>query len=206
MGLGVWAVKLGGAETAAYGVTREISSWQAKQLSPSLESWQRAHNDLETAQRLSRKNGAIEELIGVLYAERRRNADFQEIALEHFARSLALRPSSPYTWSNIADVRYRLGKTTGDFEQVVATAASLGPNEPEVQRVVVDLGLALWDEMGTETRALILQTLASGMRRNPMEMLQISVRRGRLDLACPRVPDTARFPDPKWAKLCEKNT
>ncbi|QJR11691.1 hypothetical protein DSM104443_02773 [Usitatibacter rugosus] len=202
----MWAAKLGLAETLAYEVTDQIASWQSRKVSPELEPWLQARDQLESAQRLARRNGAVEELLGVLYSERRRNPDFQQLALDHFTAALTQRPSSPYTWASIADVRYRLGSTTGDYEQVLLNAVLLGPNEPEVQRIVVDYGFALWDDIGPETKAAVLQAIASGMRRNPMEMLKISERRGRLSLACPRVPSDARFPDPLWAKLCEANT
>ena len=204
VGLSIWAFKLGESETLAYEATRQLSSWQAAQVSPGLETWLRVRGELEAAHRLARKNASVEELLGLLHAERRRNVDFQQIAVEHFVSALVLRPSSPYTWANIAEVRYRLGATSGDFEQVLTTAAYLGPNEPEVQRLVVDLGFALWDEIGAPSRAAVLRSLTLGMQRNPLEMLQISDRRGRLDLACPRVPADARFLGPEWAKLCEK--
>jgi len=206
VGLTAWAAKLGTSETLAYEVADQIGAWQSKKVSPALEPWLQARDQLESAQRLTRKSGTVEELLGVLHAERRANPDFQKIALDHFVAALALRPGAPYTWADIADVRYRLGATGADYEQVLVNAAMLGPNEPEVQRIVVDYGLALWDDIGPETKTAVLRVIASGMRRNPMEMLKISERRGRLSLACPRVPSDARFPDPQWAKLCEANT
>jgi Flp pilus assembly protein TadD len=166
----------------------------------------RVRGELEVAQRLARNDAAIEELFGVLYSERRSSVDFQEIAATHFTQALALRSSSPYTWSNLAEVRYRLGQTGGDFERILVGAEALGPNEPQVQRVVADLGLALWPELSASTQAAVTRAVASGMQRNPLEMLQISTRRGRLDIACPHLSAGARFPDPLWAKLCEKTT
>lgn len=207
VGLVIWAAKLGVSESLAYDASSEIASWQSRKISPALERWSHTREQLELAQRLAPRNGPVEELLGVLFAERRRNADFQQIALDHFVRALVLRPGSPYTWADIADVRYRLGTATGDYGRVLINAATLGPNEPEVQRIVVDYGFALWDEIADENvRASVLRSVSSGMRRNPMEMLQISERRGRLNLACPLVPVNARFPDPSWAKLCETNT
>ena len=205
-GLTIWTFKLGESETLAYDVTEQLASWQGPGKSPSIEAWLHARDELRSAQRMSRKNGAVEELLGLVHAQRRNNADFQQIALEHFTAALALRSSSPYTWASIADVRYRLGATTHDFERVLTIAADLGPNEPEVQRVVVDLGFALWDEMSPPTRTAVLRSLKLGMQRNPLEMLKISERRGRLPLACPEVPSAARSPDPQWAKLCESKT
>lgn len=206
LGLTIWAFKLGESETLAYEVTEQLASWQRPGKSPGLEAWLRARDELRSAQRLSRKSGAVEELLGLIHAQRRSNPDFQQIALEHFTTALTLRPSSPYTWASIADVRYRLGATTDDFERILTTAADLGPNEPEVQRLVADLGFALWDEVSPSTRTAVLRSLKSGMRRNPLEMLKISERRGRLSLACAEVPSAARSPVPQWAKLCEPNT
>ena len=64
----------------------------------------------------------------------------QEYLMEadvHFTTALGLRPTSPYTWSNLAAVRYRLGDTGPAFERALANAAAMGPQEPEVQRNVV---------------------------------------------------------------------
>jgi hypothetical protein len=45
--------------------------------------------------------------------------------------------------------------------------------------------------------------VAAGFRRNPLEMLQISERRGRLDIACRHLEGNTRMPDARWAEMCQ---
>jgi predicted Zn-dependent protease len=119
-----------------------------------------------------------------------------------FERSLEARPGSPRTWANLAEARYLVGDTSPAFEKALVTAARLGKAEPRAQRVVADYGLAVWDEVGAATRATVEGAVAAGVRRNPLEMLQIAERRGRLSVACQYVPGTLRQPDPRVLRLC----
>lgn len=203
IGLSVLAYTMGNAETIAYGASREIDTWSATRSQPGIDTWMRVRADLHRAQRLSSGDPTVQELLGVLHARRASPQAFFEVALEHFVRALELRPTSPYTWANIAEARYQLGRTDSRFQELLVRAATLGPAEPEVQRTVADLGLAFWDEVSPVTRAAVERAIASGMRRNPVEMLQISQRRGRLEPACRHVEGNQRITDPKWVNLCE---
>ena len=120
-----------------------------------------------------------------------------------FSDAIRLRPTSPQTRSNLAAVKYHLGDTGPAFQAALKHAGELGRFEPEVQSAVANFGLAVWNEVGPGTRASIEATLAAAMRRNPLEMLQIARRRGRLDIACRHIASTTRQIDPKWFQLCQ---
>jgi hypothetical protein len=45
--------------------------------------------------------------------------------------------------------------------------------------------------------------VAAGMKRNPLEMLQIAERRGRLAVACRHFAGSPRLSLPKWFQLCQ---
>lgn len=202
--LSVWCLRWGLADALAYGATREINTWTATGVSPGIDTWMWVRSDLERAQRLSPSDPAVPELLGVLHLQRAGRAEFSELALEHFAKALALRPSSPYTWANIAEARYRLGMTQPPFEELLVQAHRQGPSEPETQRLLAELGLAMWDEIQPRTRQAVEQAIAAGMRRNPLETLRISERRGRLRLACSLVPGDKRLADTKWTQACKR--
>ena len=99
---------------------------------------------------------------------------------------------------------YESGDTGPAFELALRTAQRLGPWEPEVQAVLVHYGLAVREEIGPATRGAVDLAVASAMRRNPSETLQISERRGRLDVACAALNWEAgakRFPQcQQWEK------
>ena len=198
----VWAARWGTADALAHDATREINTWTATGVTPGIDTWMWVRSDLQRAERLSPSDPAVPELLGVLHLQRAGRAEFSELALEHFARALSLRPSSPYTWANVAEARYRLGMTQAPFERILVLTQRLGPSEPETQRLLAELGLAMWDEIGPETQQAVRSAIRAGMRRNPLETLRISERRGRLSVACVHVPGDARLKETKWVEAC----
>jgi hypothetical protein len=72
--------------------------------------------------------------------------------------------------------------------------------------MVSDVGLAVFDEVQLSTREQIQATVQRGMRSNPLEILQISDKRGRLDVACPYVAGNRRMSDPKWVERCNQRS
>jgi hypothetical protein len=143
----------------------------------------------------------LQELSALL--ELRVNGKSSRDTREGLERALELRPSSASTWANLAADRYRSGDTAHQFVAAVEHAAELGPYEPEVQAMVAFYGLAVWNELNDSARRAVDSMVGAGMKRNPMEMLQISQRRGRLDVACRHLDGIPRQTDPKWLRLCK---
>jgi len=191
------------ADRLARGASLEMGTWLASGATPSTGGWESVRSDLVAASERLEDDPATHELLGILYAMRRGNAEYRQAADVHFKRALALRPSSPYTWANLAEVEYERGAPNRDIELAMGNAAWLGPGEPEVQRIVTDYGLALWDELPGDSRATVDRMLSAGLRRNPLEILRISERRGRLALACRHVVGIPSAPDQKWYQLCQ---
>lgn len=145
----------------------------------------------------------MHELRGLLGSQRNDSADEAEKAISHFHRALELRPVSPYTWANLGEAQYRRGEPGRNMELAFSRASELGPSEPGVQRTVADYGLAVWDEISAPTQGAIDRLLGAGFRRNPLEMLLISERRGRLATACRHLDGLTRAPDPRLALRCQ---
>jgi len=200
--LAAWAVRWGAADFLAHEATREINTWTASRVTPGIDTWMWVRSDLQRAARWAPSDPQPDELLGVLHLQRAGRAEFSELALEHLGRALERRPSSPYTWANVAEGRYQLGMTQAPFETILVLTQHLGPSEPETQRLLAELGLALWDEMGSKGRAAVKAAVDAGMRRNPLEILQISERRGKLALACAHVSGNPRLRETKWVQTC----
>jgi predicted Zn-dependent protease len=196
------AARAGAADAIVYDASREMGTWAASHAQPGEQTWSWVHESLERAVAVIPESPTVHELLGDLEARSGR-PEYAEKALVHFTRAVELRPTSPYTWADIADLKYRIGDTGAVFERALVRSAELGPAEPEVQQTVADLGLAVWKEAAPETRAAVEEMVAAGLWRNPMEMLQIARRRGRLDVACRHLPDLPRQVDPKWSQLCQ---
>ena len=157
---------------------------------------------LRRTRSLQPRNPAVHELMG-LAAVRAPGGGEQGAAADHFARALSLRPVSAATWANLVEARYLAGAPAMALEVPLATAVRLGASNPGVQRVVALYGLAVWDEVSAATRAEIDRAVGAGMRRNPLEILQIAGRRDRLPVACRHLEGSPRRPDPQWSRLCQ---
>ncbi len=196
------AVRGGLADSVVYEASREMAAWNALNSRPREDTWSAVHEQLDNASKRIPDSPIVHELMGDLNARRVDHQEFLDEANVRFRKALELRPTSPYTWANLAELMYRTGNTGAAFEAAISRAAFLGPAEPEVQRTVISLGLAVLDEVKPATRATIEAMVTHGMRRNPLETLQIADRRGRLDIACRHLADTSDPARSKWLQVC----
>jgi len=204
--LSIDAWRLAASDSIVFETNRVIDSADWRKAQPPLEAWLRARNELLEAESLAPRSGMVAEALGILHARRADSREFLVYARDYFVHSLELRPTSPYTWANYARTKYLLGETGPAFERALGNAARLGPWEPDVQRLVADMGLAVLNEVQPDTRREIEAIVSLGMRRNPLEILQIAEKRGRLDVACRYVPGNRRLSDVKWITLCERRS
>ena len=202
--LAVHAVRVGEAGSILYDAEREMATWAASGAPPGPQTVAWVEADVERARAATPEDPEAEELLGELATRRTDRAGSLDEALRHFARAAGLRPTSPYTWAAMADARYRKGDTGPAFETALRRAAELGPAEPEVQRTVVDLGLATWDEVAPATRQAVESTVTGAMKRDAAETLQIAGRRGRLAVACRHLAAAPRRVVPEGLTTCSR--
>jgi hypothetical protein len=155
------------------------------------------------AQATTPRDPALHELLGLIDARRGERREYLPQADVDFTNAIRFRPTSPQTWSNLAAVKYQMGDTGPAFQAAIGRAVELGRFEPDVQGIVANYGLAVWSEVGPSTRASVEAILSAAMKRNPLEMLQIAERRGRLDFACRYLTGSTRQIDLKWSQLCQ---
>ena len=196
------AMRVGSAGEIVYDAATEMATWEASGAPPGVQTIDWVTADLERAQRITPGDAQIDEMLGQLARRRIDRPDSIDDALAHFSRAVALRPASPYTWAAIVEARYHKGDIGPAFQAALRRAAELGPSEPEVQRTVVDFGLAAWDEMAPATRESIEKTITGAMRRDAAEALQIAERRGRLAIACRHLADAPRRAGSEWLTTC----
>jgi len=196
------AVRLGCSGEVAYRAAQEMATWTASGHEPGAAGVQWLIEDLERARTSAPGDPNIEEILGSLDMKRNDRPEFLDEALVHYRQAVALRPTSPYSWADIVMAEYRKGATGREIEMPMRNAALLGPAEPEVQRAVIDYGLALWDEERPDTRQAVERTITAAMKRDAAETLQIARRRGRLAVACRHLADAPRRVEPEWRLLC----
>jgi hypothetical protein len=191
------AVEVDAAQVAT---ARALRSWSTSL--PAAVPWPRAWDELQAARLVDPSNPVTLELLGLIATRLADDRTVLAQAPDLFTRSLQLRPGSPRTWANLAEAKYLAGHTAASIEPALVVASRLGKAEPNVQRIVASYGLALWDEVAPSSRQAIDAVVAAGVRRNPLELLQIAQRRGRLSVACRHVPAPPARPDPKASRMC----
>lgn len=198
---GLHAVRAGLSGDALLQARINTRVWKPGEVPP-LQAWTQSWEALQEAVRREPGNPAAHESLGLLAVRRYDDPSRQEEATAHYLKAIALRPVTPTTWANLADARYLVGDTSKTFQVALESAARLGPADPYTQRVVAYHGLAVYEEMGTQTRSAIEAMVGAGMRRDPGEMLAIAHRRGRLDVACRFLPEAKRKVEPAWQQVC----
>lgn len=108
----------------------------------------------------------------------------QNSALTEQLQAITARPVSAYSWAKLAWIKYQAGQVDDAFYLALHNAAQLGPWEPEVQFVVIDLGFALWDEMPKSIQPVINSMAANATHRYAATVAEIASKRGRLNLVC----------------------
>ena len=146
---------------------------------------------LHHAQRVDPLNPNTAEQLGSHYALSVRDTDIVgnvdshwATARHHYANAVVMRPTSPYSWANLAWAKFHLKQIDAEFYRALDSAIRLGPWEPEVQFVVVDLGFALWDQLPAEMRPKILTIARNGQRRYATQIAAIAEQRGRQAEVC----------------------
>ncbi len=199
---GSCAVSLGMEGTTVYAAARQLAAWRASSGDPGPEAVARLASELEKAVEAAPGDANAEELLGRLASRQTARSGFLDAAVAHYARAVASRPTSPYTWAAIVEALYRKGNTGPRFWMALTRAAELGPQEPEVESVVVDYGLALWSEADSAGRRTVESTISAAMERGSPEILQVAERRGRLAVACRHLAEAPSPIEPRWLKLC----
>jgi tetratricopeptide (TPR) repeat protein len=180
------------ADLAYFPARSTLDAWGKKGVAPSAAQWVAARDALAEARRLEPDNPLFVEETGRLYEKRVAPADpaqpvvrgYLERALDAFRQAARMRPASPYAWSNVALVKFRLGERDAAFRAAIENAARLGPWEPGVQRTLADIGFAAWRGLDAETRAVIAAAIERGMVTQPKDIERLAKTDDRAAAFC----------------------
>ena len=186
------ALPRGLADLRAFEARMLSRAWDAARRQPTADELARAHDFLQEARELDPGQPNILEDIARLEELRalsRKSGDAS--APEHLRQALALqrqaarlRPSSPYTWANIALLKSRLAEFDREFEGALRNAALLGPWEPDIQIKLADLGFRHWSVLAPETRTALESNAARALYRQDAQLFDLARRSGRLAVLC----------------------
>ena len=169
----------------------EVTVWSAKRTVPSHEQWQRAVDMFGAALKLNPENPSLYDFLGtaydlgsVVFFPGGQWSVYSEYALLNFRHAASLRPISPYSWANVATVKYQLGQVDDELFRALALAMRFGPWEPGVQIIVSDLGFAAWDRLTPELQAQIRENWRRTALRQGDRLAALAIARKRVDLLC----------------------
>lgn len=183
---GIYAAGIRGlADTAYYPARRAMAQWASGKRVPSAAEWDAARATLERAAVLAPSNPLYVEELGRLFEQRAVQAfprapsarvlpeearALLERSRAQFRRAAAMRPGSPYAWSSLALVKFRLGEMDFEFYGALDRAARFGPWEPAVQLALADIGLAGWRWLALPGKLAVLGAIERGMLRQSQEI------------------------------------
>jgi hypothetical protein len=190
------------ADDLASSALSQLQWWEQDRYVPGQAERDAVARRFDEAASLAPDNAEIREGRGLIELNHGAASDAPLRAVREFGESIALRPTSPYTWANLAQARDRAGAPREQVEAAMLTALDLGAAEPEVQLTAIDLGLAQWPRLTPGVRERVAHALDRMMRRNPYKTLPVVHARGHLELACPYVRGDARLSRTVWPRRC----
>ncbi len=173
-----------------------LEKWRSGDLTLNGDDWDKLRADLSYALEHDSDNPDIHEYLALaiegrfadIAPENKEAMPSRREAYTHYKKAISLRPTWPYAWVNLALVKYRLGETDDEFYHALHKADELGPWEPAVQRVIVDIGLHYWNSLSSDERKFVLNIIEKSLkhtaRKHSIDVLDLTKRRGKLDLVC----------------------
>jgi len=190
--LAVFAFPPGAADLAAFSARQTLAVLDFKNEIPTAAQWRAAQPGLERAIALDPGNPSYHEALARwherytlrLSPQSEVGAAYREQARVYLRRALARRPSSPYTWANLAIVHQQLGIFDGEFQAAILHAGHFGPWEPEVQLGLAYLAFTADRELSEPARAATRAAMANAVRRYDKPLFDLAAAHRGLALLC----------------------
>ena len=178
----VWAAqraaRLGWASYQTMEARALLHQWIARPGPIDQQAWHRVHGSFLTALEWDPENPVYHEGFADLYLVRLPNASsgnralmrpYLELALRHYAKAAALRPTWPYTQAGIASVKWQLGDLDAGFRHAIVQASRYGPWESAVHERLIAVGYLGWAALGATEREAIGGNVQRAHQYRPRE-------------------------------------
>lgn len=182
MALCVWAAqraaRLGWASYQTIEARALLHQWIAQPGPIDQKVWGRVHASFLTALAWDPDNPVYHAGFADLYLVRLPNAStgdralmrpYFELALRHYVRAAALRPTWPYTHAGIASVKWQLDDLDADFRRAIVQASRYGPWETAVHERLIVVGYRSWAALGETEREAIGGNVQRAHQYRPQE-------------------------------------
>ena len=109
----------------------------------------------------------------------------------YYQAALALRPTWPWDWGNLAFVRYQQYQDTSDvYQDALVRAVEFGPREPSLQDRVAELGVSSWSALNPAAALAVLTAADRALERDARSFSGRSDAKDRWRPLCTRAGDS----------------
>ena len=119
---------------------------------------------------------------------------YGDAATGYYQAALALRPTWPWDWGNLALVKYQQYQdTSGVYQDALVRAVEFGPREPSLQRQVAELGSDSWSALNPAAAEAVLTAVDRALERDAETLSEISDAKERWQPLCTKAGDSFRY-------------
>ena len=112
---------------------------------------------------------------------------FGDAAAGYYQAALALRPTWPWDWSNLALVKYeQYQDTSGVYQDALVRAVEFGPREASIQDRVAELGSSSWSALNPAASLAVVTAADRALERDAQSFAGMSAEKERLRPLCNR--------------------
>jgi hypothetical protein len=180
------AIRVGVADFRGLDLRAQLERIAASGVRPEPAAWILLRDRLLALLALTPDNAQTYELLGSHYLQRasgpRTDARFAQPyyrqALLYYRKASELRPTSAYDDADILLVKHGLNETDSEFARALKNAAEYGPWEPDVQRVVLQVGAMRWRTLDNAGQAVVLATAARAVDLSPARAVRVAKQDG----------------------------
>src|SRR5437773_3919195 len=109
----------------------------------------------------------------------------------YYRAALALRPTWPWDWGNLALVKYQQYQdTSGVYQDALVRAVEFGPREPSLQDRVAELGAGSWWALNAAAARAVLTAADRALERDAQSFSGRSDAKERWRPLCTRAGDS----------------
>jgi hypothetical protein len=112
----------------------------------------------------------------------------------YYQAALALRPTWPWDWGNLALVKYQQYQdTSGVYQEALVRALEFGPRESSLQVRVVELGAGSWWALNSAAALAVLTAAERALERDARSFSGMSDAKERWRPLCTRAGDSFAY-------------
>jgi tetratricopeptide (TPR) repeat protein len=191
-----WAGKRGLADVVAQPARYEINRWRTGQMLPGQLRRDAILAELQQALRLDPANPNLLEDLGRFHAARVEWGAAQDPfvratrqqSLASYSQAVAYRPTSGPAYAGVAVMKLALGEIDREFSTALEQAHRRSPSDPQLQLLIIELGLASWQALSDENRLMLKDAIRTQAQwklvQQKPKLTALLDRYKRPDLAC----------------------